>query len=176
MSSLDKQGWGILLSHHGTADLHLTYPLRLGRRRLHFCARCVGLYPAMFLVFLGGSLIEPWPWLLEWGLLLIAPLPAMLDWGTSTAAGKPERSNGLRMVTGIGLGLSIGAMLHVNTRDLLGVGVQAQLIFMLGSLWTVWFVSYFRRRRMRQVRVRRSRLSLHEYIAQDAEGPNKKST
>ena len=130
----------------------------------------------MFLVFLGGSVVEPWLWWIEWGLLLVAPLPAMLDWGTSTAVGNPERSNGLRMVTGIGLGLSIGAMLHVNTRDLLGVGVQAQLLFLLGSVWTVWFVSYLRRRWLLKASLRKPRVSLQDYIAQDAGDPNKKST
>lgn len=145
---MTRQGFfSLLISHHMAEDFHLTYALRVGSRTLHFCARCSGLYPAMFVTLLIGRLTPQWPFWLEGALLFLAPLPALFDWGTSTATGKPERSNTVRMLTGIGLGVSLGANLVVNMRELLGPLVMSQLTFFLAVIWVVWLVSYLRRRK-----------------------------
>jgi uncharacterized membrane protein len=156
MVVFDKQGFfGLLLSHHMVEDFHLTYALRVGSSTQHFCARCTGLYPAMFLTLLIGRLTPRWPFWLEGVFLFLAPLPALIDWGTSTATGKPERSNTIRMLTGIGLGIGLGTNLLINTRELLGPLVIAQLTFFLAVIWVVWLASYLRRRSNLNRRTRR---------------------
>ena len=147
---MERQGiLSLLFSHHMVEDFHLTYALRVGSRTLHFCARCSGLYPAMFCTLLIGRFTPRWPFWLEGVLLFLAPLPALIDWGTSTATGKPERSNTIRMLTGIGLGIGLGTNLLMNTYELLAVPVRAQVIFLLAVIWVVWLASYLRRRRIK---------------------------
>jgi uncharacterized membrane protein len=145
---MERQGFfSLLLSHHMVEDFHLTYALRLGSHTLHLCARCSGLYPAMFCTLLIGRLTPRWPFWLEWVLLFLAPLPALIDWGTTAATGKPERNNTIRMLTGIGLGVSLGTNLLINTYELLAVSVWAQVTFFLAVIWVVWLLSYLRRRK-----------------------------
>jgi len=159
--------FSLLLSHHPVDKLHLCYHLKLGRHQLHFCARCSGLFPAMFLTLVAGSLTGPWPWWLEWILLFLPPLPAFLDWGTTVASGKPERSNRLRLLTGAGFGIGLGASLHVNSYALMSYPVMAQFGFFLTAVWLVWLVSYVRRSRVRRERMKerlRNRGSLEEYL------------
>jgi hypothetical protein len=117
----------------------------------------------MIAVLLSGHFFPRWPGWLEWGLLFLAPLPALLDWGTSTALGKPERANWIRLLTGVGLGIAIGANLQVNTRDLLGKPVIAQATFFLAAVWVVWVASYLRRLKSRRA-ARRNRPSLDEFL------------
>jgi uncharacterized membrane protein len=160
----------MLLSHHPAEKLHLCYQIRIGRHSLHFCARCLGLFPAMLLTLFLARLGGPWPEWLVWVILLLMPLPALVDWGTTAASGRPERANWVRLTTGIGLGVGLGASLFVNSRALLSTPVKAQFVFLLGSVWVVWLVSYLRRtilrRRVRTVR-RRKRMSLEEYVLKD---------
>ena len=99
-SDNEQSFFSLLLSHHPADKLHLCYRLRLGPRTLHFCARCSGLFPAMFLTLVVGQLTGPWPFWLEWLLLFVPPLPAFLDWGTTVATGKPERSNRVPAASG----------------------------------------------------------------------------
>ncbi len=145
---MERQGLlSLLFSHHMVEDFHLTYALRVGSRTLHFCARCAGLYPAMFCTLLIGRLTTRWPFWLEGMLLFLAPLPALIDWGTTAATGKLERSNTIRMLTGIGLGISLGTNLLINTYELLALPVRAQVIYFLAIIWVVWLVSYLIRRK-----------------------------
>jgi uncharacterized membrane protein len=163
MSHFFQQGYGVLLSHHADDELHLCYRLRVGSRLLHLCARCLGFYPAMAVVLFAGRISAPWPAWLVFGLLFLAPLPALLDWGVHVGLGRKERSNGFRLVTGMGLGVGIGANLVVNMFDLLGDPVIAQLLMFLIYFWFVWVVSYTRRRLGRRP-PKRNHLSLFEYI------------
>ena len=79
MPSLDRQSFlSLLISHHRVEELHLCYRLPLGRRILYFCARCLGIIPAMIITLVLGRLTGPWPGWLLWVLLLLAPLPALL--------------------------------------------------------------------------------------------------
>jgi hypothetical protein len=128
----------------------------------------------MLLTLVAGHLTGPWPWWLEWLLLFVPPLPAFLDWGTSTATGKPERGNNLRLVTGAGLGLGIGASLHINTYALLSYPVMAQLAFFLAAVWVVWLASYLRRARLRRERLRArltNRPSLEQFLQEQGPQP-----
>ncbi|HUU02521.1 MAG TPA: DUF2085 domain-containing protein [Myxococcota bacterium] len=162
--------FGLLLSHHPASKLHLCYEIRIGKRSLHFCARCLGLLPAMFLTLFLARLGGPWPEWLVWVMLLLMPLPALVDWGTATASGRPERANWVRLTTGIGLGVGLGASLFINSYALLSTPVKAQFVFLVGSVWVVWLVSYLRRsilRSKRQTARRRKRMSLEEYMLQD---------
>lgn len=174
MKGNDQSVFSLLLSHHPVEKLHLCYRLRLGRRQLHFCARCSGLFPAMLLTLVAGQLTGRWPWWFEWIMLFIPVLPAFLDWGTTTSTGKPERSNRLRFLTGVGLGIGIGASLHINTYALLSYPVMAQLAFLLAAVWVVWMASYARRSRLRRERLKerlKNRPSLEEYLGLGEQTP-----
>ncbi len=162
--------WSWLISHHPTDSYHLCYRFEIGRFSLHICARCLGLFPAMFATILMGNLMGQWPFWLAWSLLYLAPLPALLDWGTTTASGRPERSNHIRMVTGIGLGSAIGANLHIQTYALLSEQVVMQALYLLGSVWIVWLTSYLRRIGLRKKPAKADRPSLEEYIQQGLHG------
>ncbi len=166
MTHLDRQGLGILLSHHRADQLHLCYRLTLGRRTAHLCARCLGIYPGMALALALDGLCGPWPWWLQWGLLFLAPLPALIEWGISAGAGKPERVNWIRLLTGLGLGVGLGTNLAANTRDLLGYPVMAQFVMFLTFIWVIWMFSYARRNDVRrQATLRRmQRSGLREYV------------
>ena len=165
----DRQSFlSLLISHHRVEELHLCYRLPVGRRILHFCARCLGIIPAMILTLVLGRLTGPWPEWLVWALLLLAPLPALLDWATTMAAGKPERANWIRFTTGIGLGAGIGASLYVNTYALLSYPVKIQFIYLLASVWIAWMFSYARRSKTRRERVMqraKRRPTLEEYVS-----------
>lgn len=166
-----RQGFfGLLLSHHPPDKLHLCYRLTIGGRSLHFCARCLGLFPAMFLTLWLARFGQPWSEWSIWVALLLLPLPALIDWGTTVASGRPERANWIRFTTGIGLGAGLGASLYVNSYALLATPVKAQFVFLLGSVWVAWLMSYLRRSIMRRRRKpvrRRRRMSLEEYVLQE---------
>jgi uncharacterized membrane protein len=171
---MQGQGLGVLLSHHRDDQLHLCYRLSLGRRTLHLCARCAGLYPALALTLVAGRLGPVWPWWLEWGLMFLAPLPALVEWGTTVATGRPDRANPVRTLTGLGLGVGLGANLVVNTRELAGPAVSAQLLFFLASVWVVWLISYARRSRARRAQASAGsgpRPSLEEFLARELGPP-----
>lgn len=169
MPQLDRQSFfSLLISHHRAEELHLCYRLPLGRRILYFCARCLGIIPAMILTLVLGRLTGPWPEWLLWALLMLAPLPALLDWGTTLATGKPERANWIRFTTGVGLGAGIGTNLYVNTYALLSYPVRIQFIYLLASVWVAWMISYARRskaRRERALQRARRRPTLEEYVS-----------
>ncbi len=161
------QGWGVLLSHHRDEQLHLCYRVHLFGRDIFFCARCSGIYPALFLVLLAERTTGPWPWWVQWGLLFLAPLPALVEWGITTATGRPDKSNITRTVTGMGLGAGIGMNLAVNTRHLAAPAVTAQFVYFLAVVWIVWMFSYTRRSKARRKAMRgrrRRKQSLEEFV------------
>ena len=153
MERCEGQGIGsLLLSHKPDDKLHLCYRMGVFGRSLYFCPRCLGLLLALPITLVWGRAVGPFPGWVMFGLLFLAPLPALLDWGTRTATGLPERENRVRFWTGIGLGMGLGASLHVNTYALLSPPVMGQIAFFLSSIWVVWLVSYLRRRRNRRRR------------------------
>jgi len=87
-------------------------------------------------------------------------------------AGRPERKNSVRLITGILLGASIGGALHVNSYGLINAPVAAQFLFIVASVLTVRLVVYFRfglARRRRVKERQRNRPTLEEYIRQSFE-------
>ncbi len=153
MERHEEQGiWSLLLSHKPDDKLHLCFRWRALGWTFYFCPRCSGVLLSMLLTLFLGRALGPFPGWLTWGLLLLAPLPALFDWGTSLATGRPERGNGVRFATGIGLGAGLGTNLYVNTYALLSPPVITQITFLLASIWVVWLSSYLRRRRRRRQR------------------------
>lgn len=105
------QGWRVLLSHHGSAELHHCYRLGLTREGIHVCARCLGLYPVL-VVTIG---LEAALWRFEseyrWIAAFSLVTPAVIDWSRSMLFAA-RGSNGWRTITGalsgVGLGIAFG--------------------------------------------------------------------
>lgn len=173
MDTLQRQSFfSLLLSHHPVEKWHLCYQLRLGNRVVALCARCLGIFPAMGLTFLIGQLSGRWPWWVEWVVLMLPPLPALLDWSTAAVAGRPERKNWIRLVTGIGLGVGIGGALHVNSYDLINGPVAVQFLYIVATVLLVRITVYarFGLKRRRRVKERlRQRPTLEEYVRGSAQ-------
>ena len=98
---------GLLLGHHPPPHLHRTLSVRLGRCRLHLCARCLGaalgVGAALGLLLLP---VRPAPALaLCLGALL--PLPAIADFHTQLL-GRRESTHPLRLATGFLCGYAGG--------------------------------------------------------------------
>jgi len=96
------------LSHHYSHQYNRCY--KIGK--LHFCARCLGLYPVLiFFIFLQFYIdISPF-W--EKILIFIFPIPALLDWSISFII-RNVGLNFIRTFTGFLLGLSIGRLIWLH--------------------------------------------------------------
>ena len=92
-----------LLSHHEPAEYHRCYSPVVAGRRVHVCARCLGVYPGivagLFTLALGGPVSVV--------LVALTGLPALLDWTLTTFT---DRSgyNVVRTATGALLGWGYG--------------------------------------------------------------------
>lgn len=134
--------WRLLLAHHPPAEYHRC--VRIGR--LHLCARCLGMYPAMFaglaieLVLQvhhpAALLARPWE---TWALIgLMSPASVDFIWGRLD----PSRGKrGIGLATGVLLGLGLARTIYLNARTpLSGPGFQAlgflTLIVVFGILAT----------------------------------------
>jgi len=105
------------LAHHRVEHANRCVLLPLGGRRVALCARCLGLYPAMFLAFA-----------LQWALhlgplgradLLIAvglALPGLLDWGEGIL-NPGSGNNARRLITGAMLGIALGRTLWLHAQN-----------------------------------------------------------
>jgi len=159
--------FSLLLSHRPVDQWHLCYRFRLAGREWALCSRCLGIFSAMGLTFLVGKLTGQWPEWVEWAVLMLPPLPALIEWSTTAVAGKPERKNWVRMVTGIGMGMGIGGALHVNSYALLNQPVSAQFLYVVATVLLVKVTVYIRFgiKRRRRVKERlKTRPTLEEYI------------
>jgi uncharacterized membrane protein len=108
--SSNPPGWEILLSHHFVGRYNRTFCVNIGTRRVHFCARCSGQVLGIL-----GFVVLYWACLIlnvrldtlsAQSVFVFGPLPAALDWATQTT-GTRESSNGLRLSSGILLGMSV---------------------------------------------------------------------
>ena len=105
------------LAHHRTEHASRCVHLSLGGRRVALCARCLGLYPVMFMAFA-----------LQWALdlgplgradLLIAvglALPGLLDWGEGILD-PCSGNNPRRLITGAMLGAALGRTLWLHAQN-----------------------------------------------------------
>lgn len=107
-----KETQQYLLSHHERDEWYRCYALVVFNRRIHICARCLGIYPGIIAGILTHLL-----WFNEFiNHLLIAllPLPALADWSL-TSFTKYQGYNVIRTTTGAllgcGYGLGIGVLL-----------------------------------------------------------------
>lgn len=111
-----------LLAHHLPSEYHRCYSPVVAGRRVHICARCLGIYPGIVAGIL-ASLFGPWDHLL---LVALLPLPALVDWSV-TAFSEREGYNPVRTATGalLGCGYGLGvSLLVVESRiGVFGIGV-----------------------------------------------------
>ena len=111
-----------LLAHHFPDEYDRCY--RLGR--VHICARCAGLYPALVatvVLALTGPLATMRA---EWAVLFALPLPAVVSWGRRRLYGA-SGSNPVATLTGALLGLALGRGLVRYLRDPHAPAFWAQL-------------------------------------------------
>lgn len=112
-----------VLSHHPTGELHRTW--KLGG--LHFCARCLGLYPVLFLGLIAQfKLRVPLEWQHDLLFVLGLTVPGLWDWsrGVSDPA---SGGNWLRTLTGVGLGVALSRSLYIHFQRPLPIVLLAQL-------------------------------------------------
>ena len=105
--------WGFLLAHHGPKNLERCYRFWIANRPFWLCARCLGVYPMLAVVFVMQCAIpvpEGW-WDIPW--LFLLPIPALVDWGLARL-GRRTGSNPGRTITGAVLGLSLGRSIYLN--------------------------------------------------------------
>ncbi len=104
-----------LLSHHATGEHYRCYGLTIFSIRLHFCARCLGIY----LGILGGYItFEPTSKLTCIARLILGPLIlTAFDWLYCKAVSS-KGNNLLRTLSGLGIGLSfVWAWLFSTTNN-----------------------------------------------------------
>lgn len=100
--------WMILLAHHYREDFDHCYTLRTKKRDYYLCARCLGLYPAVFItmsfVFSGVFRLSPGR---SYDLLTLGCGIGVLEWGI-VRLGFWEGNNFLRTFTGVIMGIGMG--------------------------------------------------------------------
>lgn len=93
-----------LLSHHPPSEYHRCYSPSVGGRRIHVCARCLGVYPGIVVGILTAMfLLNDVPL----ALVALLPLPALCDWGLTTFR-SARGYNAVRTITGASLGYGYG--------------------------------------------------------------------
>ena len=113
-----------LLAHHLPAEFHRCYSPVVSGRRVHVCARCLGIYPG---IVAGVLSYFTGPWSVD-PLVLVAvlPAPALLDWALTTFRDR-RGYNVVRTVTGAllgyGYGLGIALLAFDAALAVLAVGV-----------------------------------------------------
>ncbi len=91
-----------ILSHHEEGELYRCYALRLGKRTVHLCSRCVGIYTGIALgLFLHAQALFPSRAYLP--AVAVLPLFGLVDWSLSAFTGW-KGYNLLRTLTGLLLG------------------------------------------------------------------------
>lgn len=112
------------LSHHFENELNRCY--RFGS--VHVCARCLGTYPTLLIVFVAQFLVRaPLEWAFDTAAGLALLLPATLDWASGRF--RPQRgSNAQRTLTGILLGVSLGRSLFIHVQRPFPPVLIAQLV------------------------------------------------
>jgi len=105
--------WGFLLAHHWPGQLDRCYQIWLGKKPVWFCARCSGIYPALFVTLIVQFALEVPRSVHDWLWLFVLPLPAVVDWASSRW-GFRRGSNRARTLTGVLLGIALGRTVYMN--------------------------------------------------------------
>lgn len=93
-----------LLSHHEESELYRCYALRLGKRTVHLCSRCVGIYAGIALgILLHAQALLPSSAYLP--AVAVLPLFGLVDWSVSALRGW-RGHNVLRTLSGLLLGIA----------------------------------------------------------------------
>lgn len=124
---------GYVLSHHVPAERDRCYaPVAFGRR-VHVCARCVGIYPGIAAALLAYALGPPR--LVGLPVVALLPAPALVDWAVTAWTGR-RGYNPVRTATGFLLGYGYGAglatLLLEGNPAVLAIGVA--YAFLAGAL------------------------------------------
>lgn len=93
-----------LLSHHEESEYYRCYALRVGRRTIHLCSRCMGIYAGIALAVLLHA-VRLLPRSAYLPCVAVLPLFALIDWSLSAFAGW-KGYNPLRTLTGLLLGIA----------------------------------------------------------------------
>lgn len=118
-----------LLAHHLPSEFHRCYSPVVRGRRVHLCARCLGIYPGIVAgilsYFVGPQAVDPL------ALVAICPAPALLDWGITTFR-DPRGYNAVRTATGAllgyGYGLGIALLAFDAALAVLAVGIAYAVV------------------------------------------------
>lgn len=99
-----------VLSHHLPSERYRCYSPTVFGRRLHLCARCLGIYPGIVLGFFAHS--AGYTVLESLSLAAVLPLPALVDWVLTTYTERRgynivRTTTGLLLGYGYGLGLAL---------------------------------------------------------------------
>ena len=132
------------LSHHTPEEWHRCY--RLGPLRV--CARCLGVYPMMFLGIVALFVLRaPLEWPLDVPVVLGLTLPATADWAFGRF--RPRAfSNAWRTFTGVLLGLALARSLFIHLQRPFPTVLLAQFALVTAVALPVILVTYRRSRRV----------------------------
>ncbi|PCR89871.1 DUF2085 domain-containing protein [Natrinema ejinorense] len=126
------------LAHHLPSERYRCYSPVLFGRRVHLCARCLGIYPGLLAGFLSQFLV-----LREANALLVValfPLPALIDWAVTTFRDR-RGYNGVRTATGAllgyGYGCGLSLVLFESNLTVLGIGGCYGIIAVV-SIYYAW--------------------------------------
>lgn len=96
---------GYLLSHHTPDERYRCYAPVVFGRRVHLCARCLGIYPGIALGVLAA--LFGLPTVADIAVVAFLPIPALLDWAATTFTDR-RGHNALRTASGGLLGFAYG--------------------------------------------------------------------
>lgn len=141
--------WAFALSHHFPEESFKCYHLNLRGAQIAICARCVGLYPMLMLIFAAQFSFLPFPPAADWPLLLLLPLPALIDW-SSTRLTSRRGHNWLRTITGALLGIALGRAFAIYVQNPLAPVAIAEFALLSMTLTGVELLAWRQRRQFRK--------------------------
>ena len=131
---------GFLLAHHWPGQLDRCYQMWVGQYPLWLCARCSGVYPALFatlvIQLIWAASYSPWDWPWLFGL----PLVAVADWAFDRLNLRAS-SNFWRTASGFFLGVSLGRGVYLNMIHPFNTRVVVQLLVLVGIVISVEIVA-----------------------------------
>lgn len=135
--------WSVLLSHARPGELDRCLAPSLGAARVHLCARCTGLYPALALGLWArlahAGWVEARPGLAV-ALRLAVPLAGAAAWALEQAGlALPRAARLARVASGAALGAGLGWVLGLHLRspwprELIELAVALTTILVAGVL------------------------------------------
>lgn len=124
-----------ILSHHDRSEWYRCYDPVIFGRRIHICARCLGIYPGI----IAGILAYPiFPTVFHHVIFVgLLPLPALVDW-TLTAFTKHRGYNIARTITGalLGYGYGLGIVLLFSEFEMSMLILGGIYVIIAGTLLT----------------------------------------